>query len=236
MNKLINYEDQRFKNLFRIEAAKWANLKWTWPMRVIGLRGNEALYPQLWAWAPTQTHNRHHGQAQSSKLPHNPLIWEDIALHQHAWAGLQLKPISVTMGKPKKNSISAHFLITSGLSLTTNGAPLMHESIKKAQHCWSKRTSRILASIFSSSFPGSMWLHLHMAALAWISVLGRWSTRMVRAPMVHPTAPLMWHGQGELSSQPQWWRLILVDRQPTSGNPKKRKSKRGLPVSEQRRK
>ena len=27
MNKLINYEDQRFKNLFGIVAAKWAILK-----------------------------------------------------------------------------------------------------------------------------------------------------------------------------------------------------------------
>ena len=35
---------------------------------------------------------------------------EHEALHQHAWAGLQLKPISVTMGKPKaRNSITAHF-------------------------------------------------------------------------------------------------------------------------------
>ena len=35
---------------------------------------------------------------------------EHEALHQHAWAGLQLKPISVTMGKPKApNSITAHF-------------------------------------------------------------------------------------------------------------------------------
>ena len=45
--------------------------------------------------------------------------------------GCLSSPISI-MGKPKKNSISAHFLITSGLSLTTNGAPLMHE--KQQEH------------------------------------------------------------------------------------------------------
>ena len=88
-------------------------------------------------------------------------------------------------------SLTPHFLIPLGLSLTTNGAPLMHEGIKKAQRCWSARTSGILASIFSSSFSGSTWLHLQMAAQAWIQVLGRWSTGMVWAPQVHPTAPLM---------------------------------------------
>ena len=53
MNRLNNYEDQRFENLFRIGAAKWAILKWTQAMRVIGLRSNETLHQQAWAWAPT---------------------------------------------------------------------------------------------------------------------------------------------------------------------------------------
>ena len=34
---------------------------------------HEALHQHAWAWAPTQAHIRHHGQAQGSKLHHSPL-------------------------------------------------------------------------------------------------------------------------------------------------------------------
>ena len=68
MNRLNNYEDQRFENLFRIGAAKWAILKWTQAMRVIGLRSNEAPHQHAWAGLQTQAQYPCHGQAQGTHL------------------------------------------------------------------------------------------------------------------------------------------------------------------------
>ena len=35
---------------------------------------HEVLHQQIWVWAPTQAHIRHHGQAQDFKLHHDPLL------------------------------------------------------------------------------------------------------------------------------------------------------------------
>ena len=104
----------------------------------------------------------------------------------------------VLLAIPLRSSISStpYLLLPLNLPLTTGGALLMHGITRNFCLWWSAKTSRVLASVISSSFLDLAWLHRQILVSTWISVPGRLSTGMGLAPLVISAigfASTRWH-------------------------------------------
>ena len=72
--------------------SDWLKEQWDPSSASLGLGSN--LSPYLLPWASPRPHHLH-----------SPLIWENVALHQQTWVGLQLKPKPIKKSKPKSSKL-----------------------------------------------------------------------------------------------------------------------------------
>ena len=126
----------------------------------MGLGSNPGPYPSSWT-------------GPNSKIHHNPFIWENIALHQHVWVGLLLKPTIHHHGQAQGTHL--HYRLGPGLQLKNpyplpswaspkpvsiiNLSPVLQLKPKSNAIVGKPKPPNSITACLTSSTFSSFWIH-----------------------------------------------------------------------------